>query len=246
MSSKGRWKWVGSSVRGPAHVATGCPNQDDWKVKLVRGSLVAAVCDGLGSAIESDRGAREGCRAVCRAARVWLKKPGAPVELLLRLIHDFWSIGIFPHGRHECATTCLLVIGMTNQRAVFAQLGDGMIWHTRADGTLFELADARQRSFGNQTTGLGIATSMKEWTVQIIERVSPGDRFVLATDGVADDLVAEQKPAFAAYLGCLCDRKKRSARMQLERDLHDWPVPHHTDDKTLVVISLETDGDSLS
>ena len=61
---------------------------------------------------------------------------------------------------------------------------------------------------------------------------------MLATDGVADDLLPERIDGFVQWLmddfaGMAPSQRWRA----LQRELKDWPTPHHTDDKTLVVLT---------
>lgn len=52
------WKVVAASVAGKSHLDANVPCQDAHAFEIVGEALVAAVCDGAGSALHSDRGAR--------------------------------------------------------------------------------------------------------------------------------------------------------------------------------------------
>lgn len=240
MGQRGPWQWCGASVRGRAHERDGTANQDAWMVRATDTRAVLAVCDGLGSKPHSDVGARAGCRAVQSAARAWCARPGAPSELMLRLLHAEWALGAYPHGGHDAATTCVLAVVRAGRPVVLAQLGDGAAVIARADGGCDELCDERD-GFGNQTTGLGIARSVQEWRVREVAPLAAGDALMLATDGVSDDLRPDARGGFVRHLLACCqapgERGVRLDARRLRRELADWPVDRHTDDRTVVILT---------
>lgn len=236
MPSRDSWHWCGTSVRGRSHVAEGVPNQDAWSVRASGSRVVAAVCDGLGSRREAGLGARAGCRAAQLAAGAWIDRPNAPWELFVRLLHAHWTLLVHPHAPEEAASTCLVVLTSPDGRLTIARLGDGLAFIARASGGS-EAFEPTRDGFCNQTTGLGLARSADEWTVHVAEPLGRDDALLLATDGVADDLVPERRHALVRHLvdQCTEDGSLRSVRL---RDLlADWPVPHHTDDRTMVLLS---------
>lgn len=81
------WKVVAASVRGSAHEESGEPCQDASAHVVVGEWLVAAVCDGAGSARLSSLGASVGCRAA--------------VDALAALLE-----ATFPRGDGELASLC--------------------------------------------------------------------------------------------------------------------------------------------
>ncbi len=59
------WKVVASSVSGRSHLANGTPCQDAFYWLKHDGVLIAVVCDGAGSAADSDFGAEHGAKTIC-------------------------------------------------------------------------------------------------------------------------------------------------------------------------------------
>lgn len=238
MPSRGPWQWCGASVRGRAHVQQGLPNQDAWSVRATGFRAVAAVCDGLGSRVHSAMGARAGCRAVQSAASAWCARPGAPWELLVRLVHAQWAVLVQPHDGRTAATTCMLAVIRDDAPMLVAQLGDGVAVVARGDEGCDQLAVERD-GFGNETTGLGIARSVDDWRVVELEPLRPGDSLLLATDGIGDDLRPETRADFARHMLRSCQPNGRAdlnSRL-LRKQIADWPVDRHTDDRTLVLCS---------
>lgn len=229
------WALMGASVRGRAHLQARLPNQDAWHGRLLRSHGLVVVCDGLGSRAHSDRGAQSACIAVAVALQNWQRTPEADPQLLLRLIHALWNIRVGAHGRDACATTCLFAAVLGDGRIMLAQLGDGLV-AIRSDAGFVALPDQR-KSFGNITTGLGVATDLRDWRLQVLPAVQGNVAILLATDGVADDLVPEQSGAFLDHLVGQYGAMPQAARSRaLAATLRAWPTPLSNDDKTLAVL----------
>ncbi len=226
---------MGASVRGPGHQRDGCPNQDAWIKQIARGYALAVVCDGLGSRPHSAFGARAACRAVADAVKLWEQSKNAPTDLLLRLIHTLWNIRVHTLGRDDCATTCLFAVAKIGGPLVLAQLGDGLVMLINESGsTTLEPPESR---FGNMTTGLGIASDLREWQVHVDPCVTDKTVVLLATDGVADDLMPEKRDEFLRYLvesyGSLPPVTRSKS---LAKALRAWPTPNHSDDKSVALL----------
>jgi serine/threonine protein phosphatase PrpC len=233
------WHAMGSSVQGPEHKRDGQPNQDAWVRRLSADRVLAVVCDGLGSRSHSAVGSRAACLAVADAVRHWSEVKDAPPALLLRLIHTLWNLRVHQTGREESATTCLFAVVMRDGRLLLAQLGDGLIMLKTPSGTT-TLEPPLER-FGNTTTGLGIAADVREWRLHIEPNFAGAAMILLATDGVADDLVPEKRAEFLDFLIAQYGARPAAARRRgLKKILCDWPTPQHRDDKTLVVLWNDT------
>ena len=226
---------MGVSVKGPQHRQERKPNQDAWLGRLGREIALVVVCDGMGSRTHSATGSRAACSAVADAVRLWAKSPGAPPDLLLRLIHALWNVRVHQTGRDDCATTCLFAAVTKDGRLVLAQLGDGVvILKTPHAVTTLESPSDR---FGNTTTGLGVARDIREWRIHVDPNIADEAVVMLATDGIADDLLPEKRNSFINFLvaqyGGLPAKQRSRALAKL---LREWPTPRHLDDKTVAVL----------
>ena len=229
------WSAMGASVRGPEHRKDRRPNQDAWLRRLTRGSALAVVCDGLGSRPHSAIGSRAACRAVADAVQHWSAAQDAPPELLLRLIHALWNVRVHEVGREESATTCLFAVVTKDRRLLLAQLGDGLVMLNTLGGTT-TLEPPTDR-FGNTTTGLGIAADLREWRFHLEPNFTGTANILLATDGVADDLVLGKRAEFLNFLVTQYGPRSAAARtLAIAKELRDWPTPRHRDDKTVAVL----------
>ncbi|WP_295404538.1 protein phosphatase 2C domain-containing protein [uncultured Thiocystis sp.] len=233
----------GASVTGPRHQSQGQPNQDAWlKVQGRFGSL-AVVCDGLGSRSASSLGANGACQAVRQAVTRW---PGAatgaaPADLI-RLVEVLWRFILSSHHADDCATTCQFALRETNGTLVIAGLGDGaLLIRENSDGVKC-YGGRSGADFANETLALGIPHKLRDWWVEVLPP-HPHRSVVIASDGVADDLRPDRLDGFIGWLTeemAPLPAHQRWRRLQTE--LRHWPVPHHTDDKTLaVMIEMEMD-----
>lgn len=229
------WSAMGASVRGPEYRKDGRPNQDAWLSRCAHGAALAVVCDGLGSRPHSAVGARAGCRAVSDAVGHWADIPDAPPDLLLRLVHALWNLRVYETGRDESATTCLFAVATKDGRLLLAQLGDGLVMLKTSKGTI-TLEPPTER-FGNATTGLGIASDVREWRFHLEPHFTGAASILLVTDGVADDLLPEKRADFLEFLVTNYGSRPTTARNRsIAKQLRDWPTPRHRDDKTVAVL----------
>ncbi len=226
----------GASVKGPLHQRERRPNEDAWKGFCGSFGTAIVVSDGMGSKPNAHTGARMACRAVKDALQYWEKiKVGSPV-ILLRLVHILWELQVLPASVEDSAATCLFAVVLPSGELLVAKLGDGIAAIRETDGKVIVLGDERS-GFCNQTTALGVARSTKEWSVITRPSFPPGAAVLLATDGIADDLIGDRVGDFINLLtdefACL----QPSVRWRkLCHELRNWSTPKHLDDKTLAIL----------
>ena len=230
------WDIFGESVIGSAHRKNNIPNQDAWIGCHFDWGDVVAVSDGLGSRPKSDLGAKAACESVVEAAKAYHNCPDAKIENILRLVHSHWLVKIAPFDPNECLATCLFVIRL-NGKYLLAQLGDGLIavCGKKGDDSIL-LNDSKQGSFSNLTYSLGQEFRLDQWQTRTV-RTWQRNAVVLCTDGISDDLLPEKQSDFAQelYLSYRdCSSHKRTN--EIYRWLMDWPVPGHSDDKTVACL----------
>ena len=226
----------GASVRGRSHIQQHRPNEDAWMGMSGAFGTAIVISDGMGSKSNARIGAQMACQAVKDALKPWAKSDRAPVTTLLRLIHLFWGLRILPDREEDSAATCLFAAVVPSGELIIAQLGDGLAAIRKADGST-EILTGEREGFTNQTTGLGIAKSTKDWTVTIKPALPPNAVVLLTTDGIADDLVGERIGDFTHTLVTEFGEMPPSDRRHaLHRELRNWATPNHLDDKTLAVL----------
>ena len=224
---------VASSVRGPSHERDGLPCQDAWlAVADVRASLVV-VCDGMGSRTRSHEGSRAATLATRDAWRLWRRSPVGSVEDLIRLLEAAWRLRLGRIPPEEAATTCLLYAEDSHGRAAQAQLGDGLIVRRLVDGAV-AVHQKHTEGFG-LTHALGTPHTLADWTYALVEPLRTHEVLLLATDGVSEDLQPNRLGDLAAWVVDELGPTQRPGQA-LARELRNWPVIHHQDDKTILVI----------
>ena len=238
----GNWKTFGASVRGPSHIRNGLPNQDALKTYCNTFGEVAVVSDGVGSLRTSEYGSKAACRAVIRAAWNW-KQMDEKTELLLAEIHQNWLAEVEPFSPEESSATCLFVIRPKQGKIVLGMLGDGLVAVLKTDGSYEELIENKDVCFLNQTTALSPDTQIGHWRTLLLDQ-DECCAIVLCTDGVADDLLPEKR---ADFVRNLYEQGQHFAVVtlagELRNMLENWPVPKHSDDKTLVCLCRQLEAD---
>lgn len=230
------WSSWGVSVTGPLHVKKTIPNQDSWMARKYKWGDVIVVSDGLGSKAHSDYGSKIACLAVFEAAKSYQENPDANIIDILRLIHANWLVKIAPFTPSQCSATCLFA--MHHQGIVtLGRLGDGMIVaFGEVEGSDLILSDNKQDSFSNYTDSLQEEFRPNQWEIMTIKSAEC-NAIVLCTDGISDDLLPEKQIMFAQEVYTTYSDLKSEERIQdLKRWLNDWPVPGHTDDKTIACL----------
>ncbi len=229
-----RWKSFGASVRGPGHYRACIPNQDSFIKKAGSWGNAIAVSDGVGSRPISHYGSHAACRAVINAASNWMEI-NENTETLLEQIHVNWLSGVKPFSPGDCAATCLFAIRPTEGQIVIGALGDGLAGVLKTDGSYFELCEDKGYSFSNLTTALSERTTIQQWKTAIITQEECA-AILLCTDGVADDLLPEKREGFVRHIYQQAQKTSLvTAKRNLRKMLEKWPVPKHSDDKTLVI-----------
>jgi serine/threonine protein phosphatase PrpC len=231
-----RVEHVAASARGPLHADLDVRNEDAWRVCTSTAGVVLAVADGLGSKPHAAIGAHAACAAAVAAMQFWWDADASP-RALPPLIEALWRRGLGAVAPNDARSTCL-VAGISHAgQLVMATLGDGVALITSDRET--EEADvisAERTGWSNETHALGAASAAGAWHVTSRPAV-PGTIVLLASDGVADDLVPARRAGLARALvtsyGELADWRRS---VELWRALQAWPTPGHGDDKTLALL----------
>jgi serine/threonine protein phosphatase PrpC len=229
-------QYFGASVRGPLHQREGRPKEDAWEGMCGSFGTAIVVSDGMGSKPNARIGARMACRAVKDALRYWGKVKLALPVILLRLVHLLWGLQVLPASEEDSAATCLFAVVLSSGELLVAKLGDGIAAIREPDGKVIVLGDERT-GFCNQTTALGVSRSTQEWSIITRPSFPPGTAVLLATDGIADDLIGDRVGDFINFLTEEFASLEPSVRWRtLSHELRNWSTPKHLDDKTLAIL----------
>ena len=235
------WKSFGASVVGPAHVATGKPNQDAWaSFHDVWGDCIA-ISDGLGSKPFSNIGSHAACFAVEQAFYACHDQTEVDDGFLSNGIKTYWLSRIAPLEPRDCAATCLFALRLGDGAIRIGMLGDGLAAVLKVDGSVVSLSENKSQSFSNITAALTPNASSKDWRHLSLQE-EECDAVLLCTDGVADDLenIDEFVKGFIeAHRALATVSANRHTRTMLE----NWPTPKHSDDKTIACLFREEVAD---
>lgn len=235
----------GASVRGPRNRSEGRVNQDAWARAAGPFGDLIAVCDGMGSRPNADVGARAACKAAKKSVRLW---PGtassADPRHLVRLVEVLWRLELTPRAASDCASTCTLALREPDGHILIAGLGDGLAVLMHGSGSLSSFGGRSSGAFGDETLALGTPHRIDDWWISV-EPPGAGRTVVLATDGVADDIDTNRLAGFVDWLATDIGSLDPGPRWRLlQRELLNWPVPHHVDDKTIAILRERAGGQS--
>ena len=225
---------VGASVTGPGHLQACQPSQDALSVRGWRGGWIAAVADGLGSKPLSGVGSRlavQSAQAVFRESGAWT----LPDRDMVKAIYQRWLARVASPEPAAYATTLLVAACNAHGGVRYLQIGDGLI--VSKNQGVVQVITPERTGFGNQTRALGVDRSWSAWTTGSVQLHRPRDFMLLVTDGVSDDIDANQIEGFAeAVHREVAARTRRGARAWLKHEMTHWATPGHTDDKTISMI----------
>lgn len=238
-----------ATAAGPAHLAKNIPNQDAFSLVRRRKFTVLVVSDGLGSKPLSHIGSKRACQVVVsqvqrlsRDKKTFCKlfsgecSQIAARQFLQDIVHA-WRQAILPHQPKDCSATCLFAV-VAREGILAARLGDGMICLLGRKRQVL-LSDKDDKEFSNITHCLSDSTASQEFHYEFFNR-KDFSRILLTTDGISADLEQGQELPFAGDLFRELEQLPQSQRNRLIVSMmSDWPVPHHTDDKTLVLARLQ-------
>ena len=228
------WKSFGASVRGPAHVAAGTPNQDAW-ASFHRGwGDGIVIADGVGSKTFADFGSAAACRAALHAAHACRDHAEIDPAFLSDQIRSSWLSRLAPLDPRDCAATCLFAFRLGDGAIHLGMLGDGLAAAVTTAGAVLQLTEDKADGFSNLTTALSATASARDWRYLSIQ-AEVCAAVLLCTDGVADDLV--DVDGFAqGFLEAYGPLAPLSANREVRAMLAHWPTPRHSDDKTIACL----------
>ena len=232
----------GISVRGPGHIKTNTPNQDSYIIRHYKDGIIMAVSDGVGSRRLSDIGSAQVCRSAVKIMREFIYTQSRSdedkyinFEHLFNLFHAQWKFDLKDNLPGDCCAAVLLCV-VTKDKILFARLGDGCIC-SKINGSTVILSDDKSDSFSNISNAMHCKFDYGEWEIREFQNVDL-EYISLATDGISDDIKPELYPDFSE--GFVKEYSRYSSRIRNKKLYkllaEEWPVPMHTDDKTIACL----------
>ncbi len=219
------------SVIGRNHVMTGFPNQDAVAIKRLLNGNILAVADGVGSDKHSEYASQSAVEAVIEVfSQIFAGELGMD-DLAESLCFTFVKILRDKYSGNP-STTCVFCAHLYDAGVYIGQIGDGICCGYQ-NGEPFVLIN-KNAEFTNIVEPLNTNCSPSEWKIFHIESTESLE-LMLATDGIADDILPGKEVAFAHYLIDSLERTGEKRQEKLEDLLLNWETPKSFDDKTIAL-----------
>lgn len=227
------------SVIGRNHELAGLPNQDAMSVKHFETGVVLVVADGVGSDEHSEFASQSAVEAVMDVFSRVMEKT-LEKEDIAETLCSMFAKKLREKFDGTAATTCVFCAHIFNEGVFLGQIGDGICcgYH---NGNPFVLV-SKDADFTNIVDPLSPVTSPEKWTIcqltdcQTIE-------VLLATDGIADDILPGKEEAFAHHLISTFEAIDEDSRQTtIQEMLQNWETPKSYDDKTIALYHCEKRG----
>jgi transposase-like protein len=239
------WKAAHASVVGSKHLKAGfrCQDASAIKVNQAKDALAACVCDGAGSARYSDLGAEAVANAVtkllCEKANKFISNTLAEADIL-KTARAAIDEQVKIHGGevkdYACTIVALLV---TNEKAVTAHLGDGVIAMVE-DSSPRVLSSPDNGEFANQTFFVTSSSAPHRMRVNVIPISPLVKSFALMSDGAQASLYDKKNNIVSSVVeqmaSWLDDAPAEEVNLGMQSAIQDSLIPKTDDDCTVAVI----------
>ncbi len=210
------------------------PNQDAVLVRQYPFGFVLAVADGIGSDKNSEYASMS---AVSAVHDVFSTITVDEIEHVSEKMSARFTELMSEAPMKEAGTTCIFCAHTETLGLVLGQIGDG-ICCGRIEDQPFILKE-KDSEFSNIVEPLSVAHMPCEWTVVQYRGVSKV-KLMLATDGIADDIIPGKEIAFSDYLLSAIEALPDDEKENKLREIIDkWETPNSNDDKTIALYSYE-------
>jgi serine/threonine protein phosphatase PrpC len=203
------WHILGDTVRGIAHVRIDKPNQDAWGFVQTTACTCLAVADGHGSDkhYHSDIGSRLAVISALDLLQLFAEQPfnerhiKQSAEYLARKLVQAWRSAVDKvdnqqtpsDERYSVYGTTLLACLLTDNYALYLQIGDGDMLTLTASGAVHRPLAKNQQFIANETYSLGSEDALYRVDISLdfFERCESPALVFLATDGYANSFADE-------------------------------------------------------
>ena len=219
---------VACSCIGKNHIASGLPNQDAyWTSHYPYGDIIV-VADGVGSEKHSEYASQAVVKAVDSVFSQIAQETLAVEDLVDSLCFQFRQyLNELYDGTPS--TTCVFCVNLFSKGLFIGQIGDGICCgYINGEQFVFQHKDA---SFANIVNPLTPGCPPDRWSLMHFSNIQEVE-VLLATDGVADDILPGRESEFAHYMVDLVEKAEK--RLDALNDiLQNWETPQSNDDKTI-------------
>lgn len=223
---------IQASIRGDKHETI--PNQDYINVFENDEFLITTVSDGLGSSKNSLEGAQIACKSVIDEIQNF--QLSSELQFLSNKIKERWKkeIESISSSISDYRTTnSFIAVFKKEKKIIVGQIGDVLV-SLRMDG-LFRYLESTSKDFSNETVCLGSGRD-ENFKLALFEFGHTFD-FLIATDGIADELQTEKIETLHDYFKNKFQNIEESRRNDaLKCDLEEFLTEKNNDDKSMIFI----------
>ena len=222
-----------ASLIGKSHKSKDLPNQDACFVKNTSNGIVIAVADGVGSDKDSEYASQAAVHAVYD---IFMQYHPEQVDILGCLICKRFDELMSDAPSRVAGTTCIFCVLLNGTDMFLGQAGDGVCCGF-IDNEPFILKN-KNSDFANIVCPMFVGCSREAWSIMHFQGVSSTE-LMLATDGIADDILPGMEAAFARHLVSELERLPQQDRGAAVMEmLEHWETPNSFDDKTIALCRL--------
>ncbi|MBD7970423.1 protein phosphatase 2C domain-containing protein [Paenibacillus gallinarum] len=230
------------SVKGERHQRNNENNQDFFKCNIENKLKYAIVTDGLGSAKYSHIGSQKATELLEKMIN---EKFHAEENLSEIDVYEFnsefletWRMSF--HGDFRDFDTTLLYIIIFTHGILVGSIGDGLILYSMQNEIVY--IKEKKNFFSNQTYSLASEHAIdffdSSYTTAQFNSQLPMI-FILATDGVSDDLEPEMVNQLPTFLyGELQEKGLIGMQEVIEDWIINWETENHSDDRTFCLLAI--------
>jgi serine/threonine protein phosphatase PrpC len=223
---------IQASIRGEK--MENIPNQDYIDFFENDEFLITTVSDGLGSSKNSLEGAQIACK--CVIVEIQNFQLSSEIQILNNRIKENWKKEIESISKNMSdfrTTNSFVAIIKKEKKIIVGQIGDVLV-SLRMDG-LFRYLESTSKDFSNETVCLGSGRD-ENFKLALFEFGHTFD-FLIATDGIADELQTEKIETLHDYFKNKFQNIEESRRNDaLKCDLEEFLTEKNNDDKSMIFI----------
>ncbi|WP_029232549.1 protein phosphatase 2C domain-containing protein [Butyrivibrio sp. VCB2006] len=221
-------------------------NQDAFSIGVVPEKKLAyiVVADGLGSCRNSDKGSAR----IVEIVEKWVvdKLPeysfmsNNVANILAKRMVQEWTASYEAEEINDYDSTVHFAV-FYNGSLLVGGVGDGMALLSYDSIVCKDIASADDL-FSNVTNSMCSINVSELLSTEVVDKANIKSKaiMILATDGIADDLIPEKKLTLPGYFQETIENDGVTAlQSELEDWLGDWATENHSDDKTICYLSIE-------
>lgn len=224
-------------------------NQDAFRIggNESVGLAYSIVADGLGSCVNSDKGAR----CIVEIVEKWLLEKLSQYTFLSDNVANILRKRILEAWQESFSAEEIATYDTTVHMAVFYKgglliggIGDGMALLSYDNLVCKDQVD-HKNMFSNVTNSICSLDAKELFDFNVVSETEWSNQaaMILSTDGISDDLIPEMKLTLPDYFrGVICEQGMEAMQAELKDWIENWETEYHSDDKTICYLVVEKEA----